>query len=297
LLKLGKFKEGWEDHESRFLKDKPSDSRDFGKSKWNGSPLHGKRILIASEQGFGDSIQFIRYLKFVKAKGGEIILECKPELKILFEGFSGIDEIVIKHGDEIPKVNYDCYIHLMSLPHALGLEEIPRDGAYLEAKKNIGELKGEDSGKFKVGIVWAGNPGQENDKNRSCKLEHFLDLKKVPGVQLYSLQKGKSEDLKDIGVINLSGKIKDFADTAAIVKDLDLIISVDTSLAHLAGALGGKIWTLLSARADWRWFLDREDSPWYPSMRLLRQEKLGDWGSLFEDVCEELGKLVSKNTS
>ena len=238
-------------------------------------------------------------MPLVKERGGYVIYECKKEQRRLFEGFPGIDEIVEKEKDAIPNVKFDIYTYLMSLLGIFNtnLESIPNKIPYLKTNPEFAKkFKTKfNNDKFKIGIVWAGNPLQENDKNRSTKFEKFKILKRISEVQLYSLQKGEaSKQLNDVGVINIADEIDDFADTAAIIENLDLIISVDTSVAHLAGAMGKPIWTLLTFMPDWRWLLERNDSPWYPSMKLFRQSKSGDWDFVFNDVCKEL-EIYLKN--
>lgn len=294
LLLLGKFEEGWADYSYRFKKADPTDSRNFGKPRWDGSSLEGKKILIVSEQGFGDNIQFVRYLPLVKERGGKIILECRKELLELFKNVEGVDEIFEK--GNLPE-DFDCYIHIMDLPRIFrtNLENIPNKIPYLKAnpekiEKFRNEISELNSNKFKVGIVWAGNPKQENDKNRSAKFENFEKLKEAENIVLFSLQKGRNEKLPE-EVIDLSNKLNDFSDTAAIIENLDLIVSVDTSVAHLAGAMGKQVWTLLTYIPDWRWFLKQKDCPWYSTMRLFRQKQKGDWNSVVEEVCKELKTL------
>src|SRR3989344_9016096 len=206
LLLLGRFKEGWKEYEYRFKKEKPSDSRVFDKPKWDGSSLKGKRILVLSEQGFGDNINFIRYISLVKERGGHVIFECKKGLKKLFECFFGIDEIVEKDNEVIPNIEFDFYIHLMSLPGIFNtsLGSIPNMVPYLRvplaAKKFKTEFNNND---FNIGIVWAGNPNQMNDKNRSTRFDKFKILKKIPGIKLFSLQKGEgAKQFNDSEIIN-----------------------------------------------------------------------------------------------
>ena len=297
LLLLGRFKEGWEEYEYRFKKKSPTDSRVFSKPKWGVASLKGKKILVLSEQGFGDSIHFIRYLPLIKEKGAYVILECKKEVRGLFENFPGIDEFVDKGINSSSSIAFDFYVHLMSLPGLFNtdINNIPNKIPYLKADpKLVEKFKEQFTGNnFKVGIVWAGNPHQENDKNRSTKFERFKVLEEIPGVLLYSLQKGEaSRQLDDSIVMNMADQINCFSDTAAIIENLDLIISVDTSVAHLAGAMGKPIWTLLTFMPDWRYLLDREDSPWYSSMKLFRQPKSGDWDYVFNEVRKQLFNLV-----
>ncbi|MBU3913810.1 MAG: tetratricopeptide repeat protein [Nanoarchaeota archaeon] len=295
LLLQGKFKEGWSDYEYRFKKQNPTDSRKYQKPEWDGSPLVGKRILVISEQGYGDNIQFVRYLPLIKKQSAHIILECKDNLKALLEDSDSIDEFTEK--ENYSKIKFDFYIHLMSLPRVFNtdLNTIPNKTPYLKSNSELVSKFKENitSDKFKIGISWAGNPNQEEDKNRSARFEKFKILKEIPEIQLYSLQKGESSSqLDDPDITNLSPDINNFADTAAIIENLDLIISIDTSIAHLAGALGKPVWTLLSFIHDWRWLLNRNDSPWYPNMRLFRQKEKGNWDSLFQEVKIELKKLI-----
>ncbi|MEK6829201.1 MAG: tetratricopeptide repeat protein [Nanoarchaeota archaeon] len=300
LLMLGKFEEGWKECIYRFKKQNPSDSRAFGKPQWNGESLEGKKILIASEQGFGDSMQFIRYLPFVKEKKGYIILECKKELEKLFGNIKEVDKIITKEKDNALDKDFDYYIHLMDLPRIFrtNLKNIPNKVPYIKADQNLSKKFRQEfkTGKFNIGIAWAGNPEQDNDKNRSTVFDKFKVLKEVSGIVLFSLQKGKQEEqLDDSQIINLSNKMNDFSDTAALIENLDLIISVDTSVAHLAGAMGKPVWTLLTLHPDWRWLLDRNDTPWYPTMRLFRQKKKGDWDSLLSEVKKELEDYLKNN--
>ncbi|MCH8860828.1 MAG: hypothetical protein IH843_06865 [Thaumarchaeota archaeon] len=202
----------------------------FNKPKWDGSLLEGKKILIVSEQGFGDNIQFIRYIPLVKERGGYIVLECKKELRKLFENFQGIDEFVEEDRNSIPNVKFDYYIHLMSLPRIFesNLNNIPNKIPYLKVNAELNEELKEklSTNNFKVGIVWGGNPNQEDDKNRSTTFEKFKSLKDIPGVKVFSLQKEQaSKQLNDPEIINMADEINDFADTAAIIENLDLIIS------------------------------------------------------------------------
>ena len=296
LLLLGRFERGWEDFEYRMKKKSPTDSRVFGKPKWDGSVLNGKKILVVSEQGFGDSIQFVRYLYLIKEKGGYIVLECKRELVKLFESLGVIDEFIEK-SNAVPNVDADYYVHLMSLPYIFktNLENIPNKIPYLKAEPELVEkFKSKfNSDKFKVGIVWSGNKSQDDDKNRSMRFKNFESLREIKEVDFFSLQKGKSvEQLDDVEVVDIGEEINDFADTVAVIENLDLVISVDTATVHLAGAMGKPVWILLTKVPDWRWLLDREDSPWYPTMKLFRQKKSGDWDEVIGRVKRELKRLV-----
>ncbi|MCP4253872.1 MAG: tetratricopeptide repeat protein [Candidatus Scalindua sp.] len=297
LLLIKNFKEGLKEYEWR-LRLKRHASENYQKARWDGSALNGKSILVYTEQGIGDSIQFIRYLPIVKAQGGYVIFECPQNLSRLLNNCAGIDKIVEKSPQDKSSMQFDVQIPLLSLP---GIFDVTADSI----QENLSYIKpdpvlvsqwhariGHDNN-LKVGIVWSGNPEHKNDRNRSCSLDYFAYLTSIHGLTFYSLQKepastevdNQADDLK---IINLNSELKDFADTAAAISNLDLIISVDTSVAHLAGAIGKPVWTLLPLVPDWRWMLDRDDSPWYPSMRLFRQTQLNDWVGVFKQVKEAL---------
>ncbi|WP_373537654.1 tetratricopeptide repeat protein [Microcoleus sp.] len=262
---------------------------------WDGSDLQGKTILLHAEQGLGDSIQFIRYAAIVKNKGGRVIVGCYPQLQRLFATVDGIDLLIVR-GEPLPE--FDVQVPMLSLPYVLGttVETIPANTAYLSgnAGAKFGLLPGRN---LKVGIVWAGNPKHRKNMQRSCSLSQFLPLLDVSGVSFYSLQKEVSEAdsalLDRTPIVDLSPHFGDLADTAAAIAELDLVICVDTAVAHLAGALGKPVWILLAFSPDWRWLLEREDSPWYPTARLFRQPSRGDWASVFALVAQSLGRLVS----
>jgi len=306
LLK-GDFAEGWEGYEWRLRKAHWKPGYDYDVPLWNGSSFIGKRLLVQDEQGIGDSLQFIRYLPMVKSRGGMVIFEAMEPLMGLLEGFHGIDQLVSRSSDAAPTSECDLYIPLLSLPGVFETtaETIPADVPYLFVDSRKVEywrprLAGEG---FKVGLVWSGNPMHPNDRNRSCPLERFAPLAEVPNVQLYGLQKDEAAAAQvkglpeNMAVTNLGQHFRDFTDTAGVIENLDLLISVDTSVVHLAGAMGKPVWVLLAlSMPDWRWLLDREDSPWYPTMRLFRQQKQRDWDVVIRRVAEELRMLMERST-
>jgi len=276
--------------------------RDFIEPKWNGRRLEGKTILVYPEEGYGDTLQFVRYLPMVQARGGRVIFECQQNLIRLIKNCSGIDEIVLRKSVDDSEVRFDYQIDLLGLPNIFKttMSTIPASVPYMQVDKKlinkwrtkVGQVK-----KFKVGIVWAVEPSRENDSFRSCALSDFGVLSKIPGIAFYSLQKGRaakqiSNTPLKMDLINLSINFRDFADTAAAIENLDLVISVDTSVVHLAGALGKPAWTLLPYRCDPRWMLERTDSPWYPTMKLFRQNDHREWGDVFERVCAELKMII-----
>jgi len=306
-LLQGNLKEGWRNHESRLeVKERREVYTVIHKlfsliPKWDGiAPLEGKYILLMHEQGFGDSIQFVRYVHLLLARGARVALHVKDPLARLFRSIS--DQItLIRETDPLPKCDY-AYV-LMSLPHALGtdrVEDIPAYPSYLSAEPaeqakwaaQLEQLAGPRRD-LRVGFVWAGNPEHSNDRRRSLALNALMPLFKTAGIQFFSLQKGDpTADLNQLPaglpVYNIGGQFEDFADTAAAIANLDLVICVDTSVVHLAGALGVRTWTLLPFTPDWRWLTEREDSPWYPNMRLFRQQSRGDWAGIIEKMTTEL---------
>ncbi len=295
-LLLGRFESGWAGYEWRWKSQESScKKRDFKQPLWDGASLEGKTLLLHAEQGNGDSIQFIRYISAVVPFGGRIIVECQRSLAPLFSTIAGIDCLVAA-GDPLP--DFDLQAPFLSLPCILGtrLESIPASVPYLAPGDRSISLDVADADQLKIGIVWAGSAEHENDRNRSVKLSDFAGLLDIPAIQLCSLQVGeRAGDLETSEgggqIVDVTAGISDYADTAALIEQLDLVISVDTSVAHLAGALAKPVWVLLPFAPDWRWLLDRSDSPWYPTMRLFRQKSAGDWEGVFADVAAALVEL------
>lgn len=298
LLRQGRFAEGWQCLEARkwyfglqAVLDCP---------RWQGESLVGKSILIGIEAGMGDMIQFCRYAALLKERGAARIgLLCHPGLKTLMASLSDID-LVIAADEELPCIAWDCWTPLLSLPFLCQtrINTIPAKLPYLFAEsrkvKDWGTKLRDPAGlgTLKVGLVWKGNPRFENDADRSLPdLGVLAPLGDVPGVRFFSLQKGAGEDEAanppaGLRITDLAPDIADFSDTAAIVANLDLVVSVDTVVAHLAGALGKPCWILLpDYKTDWRWLDGRSDSPWYPGVvRLFRQKTMGDWAGVVAEV-------------
>ena len=297
-LMKGDLRQGFDEYEWRWqlAENKP---RRFDKPAWSGGALDGRVILLHAEQGMGDNIQFARYASMVAAHGGRVILECQTPLVALFEQLEGVEQVVARD-DPLPA--FDVHAPLLSLPRIFktDLDSIPAPGAYLTADAARGEKFAEslDTKRLNVGIAWAGKPSHRNDRNRSAGIEPFIDLLGTPGVSFHSLQVGsRSADIAATGCAGLirdhSPNISDFADTAALVAALDLVISVDTSVCHLAGALGKPCWVIIPYTPDWRWLMQREDSPWYPALRLFRQESFGDWPGVFSRLAAALEKMIA----
>ncbi|MHB1310471.1 MAG: tetratricopeptide repeat protein [Gemmatimonadaceae bacterium] len=262
--------------------------------EWAGEPLEGRTLLVHTEQGFGDSIQFVRYLPLLKARGaGRVILdECPPELATLLRTAAGVDELVVR-GETPPPFHLHTY--LLSLPGLLGatLENVPAEVPYLVVPdRPIAAAIRSHGGGLRVGLVWGGNPSQHRDRMRSVGLEPLAPILATPGVTFFSLQKGAAVEqlgrASHANVVNLDPLLGDFADTAAAVDALELVITVDTSVAHLAGALGKPVWVLLPRVACWRYLLDRDDSVWYPTMRIFRQAEPNAWAAPVDAVAAAL---------
>jgi len=289
----GNLKEGFRLHESR-TQIAAAPDYGFDKPPWDGHELKGKRILLHCEQGYGDNIQFIRYASAVKNKGGYVILPCFTPLVRLFETVEGIDEIN-QEGQDLPP--YDYYASLLSLPYLLGTDvtTIPAYIPYIHVNPNLKEnwqARLKDCKGMKIGVAWRGNPKHVNDHKRS--IDPALFAKAFAGIDatIVILQKDcMADELRLFGnenIMNAGATIEDFADLAALMTNLDLVISVDTAICHLAGALGLKVWTLLAYVPDWRWMLERDDSPWYPSMRLFRQRISGEWQEVLAEIRQSL---------
>jgi hypothetical protein len=265
--------------------------------KWDGSDPRGKTILVVAEQGVGDTIQFVRYLHMLAARGANVILLCLATCKPLFETI-GHGVKVVASGE--PRPHFDMHVPALSLPRLFGttLETIPADVPYLSADPTRAarwrERLGETDARLKVGLVWAGSPVHTSDRFRSTTLASFAPLADAADVAWFSLQKGSGvEQLTDppagMTITDLGPELNDYADTAALISALDLVISVDTSVAHVAGALARPVWTVLSYEGEWRWLSrDRADTPWYPTMRLFRQPAPGDWATPMRDVAAAL---------
>jgi FKBP-type peptidyl-prolyl cis-trans isomerase 2/predicted TPR repeat methyltransferase len=300
LLLSENFEEGWQEYEWR-RKLRNQSLYGFSQPLWDGSDISGRTILVYSEQGFGNTIQFIRYVPLIAGKGAKVIAECQKELKPLLDRMEGL-EYVITQGDGLPE--FDVHCPLLSLPMIFGtdLQSIPAKVPYISADPEISKkweekIQAQAPG-IKIGLAWSGNPKFKKDRMRSCELRTFSPLAKIKGITYFSLQKDEAAEQakslpKGMKIVDFSDDIKDFGDTAGIIDNLDLVISVDTSVSHLAGALGKPVWTLIPFSPEWPWMLEREDSPWYPTMKLFRQPSAGDWQSVIKRVKKELEILIN----
>jgi hypothetical protein len=296
-LLLGDFDRGWEELEWRWQTPACAPwRRDFVQPLWRGEePLAGRTILLHAEQGFGDAIQLARYAPLVAAQGARVVLEVPAPLTALCSRIAGVAAVVTR-GERLP--DFDCHCPLLSLPLAFRTRPatIPATIPYLSADEDrvrAWRQRLPETRMRRVGIAWAGNSSFQGDRTRSIGLARLSPLLAAPGVTFFSLQKELRDGDCDIlrgnpHVMHLGDAMEDFSDTAAIMACLDLVISSDTSVAHLAGAVGRPVWVLLQYVADWRWLLDRRDSPWYPTARLFRQPELDDWDSVIRQVRDEL---------
>ncbi|MDE1995674.1 MAG: tetratricopeptide repeat protein [Rhizobiaceae bacterium] len=286
LLLKGDYAAAWPHHEY----GRPS-TQSRACPRWSGEPLNGARILLQSEQGFGDTLQFVRYAPLVAALGGEVILEVQAPLARLLTGMPGVAR-VISPGTDVPDLAFHC--PLMSLPYVFGTEvgTIPASMPYLTAPTDRKSWTQRIPARLdcRVGLAWQGQKDHRRDRDRSMPASALAPLAAVADVSFYSLHKQPLESTIPgvLDIADLSDRLDDFGDTAAAIDRLDLVITVDTSIAHLAGALGKPVWLLLSHTPDWRWLLNRSDSPWYPTARLFRQPQPGDWGSVIREVTAAL---------
>jgi tetratricopeptide (TPR) repeat protein len=300
-LLAGDYKTGWSEYEWRWrVKHKPKPK--FEQPEWDGTDLHGRTILLYAEQGFGDTIMFARYVPWVAQKGARIIIECQPPLKRLLACMPFVQQVI---SDGEPRPDFDVHAPLMSLPRIFGstLDVHHRWEPYLRFPTDLqSPLPDHDKKAFKVGLAWASNPLHPIFSEKSVSLTKWEPIIKVEHCEFFSLQVDPTPDALNFlsqhpRLHDLHERLGDFADTAMAIQNLDLIISVDTAVAHLAGAFGHPVWVMLSYSADWRWLLKRKDSPWYPTMHLFRQPRPGDWDGVIAAVARELDALVTRRNA
>jgi Flp pilus assembly protein TadD len=291
LLAAGHLAEGFREFQFRW---EPLGLRHYPQPVWDGAPLPGKTLFVFAEQGLGDTLQFIRFLRLARERVGRLVFECQPPLQSLLRA-SAVADHLLATGESPPP--FDAYVPLLHLPAIFQttLATIPATVPYLTAPARVGPPAA-PAGNLRVGLAWAGNPALRDDVIRSIPLDQLAAVLAVPGVSFSSLQwKIPARDeacFRASPLVNLMETVNNFAHTAALVEHLDLVISADTAMAHLAGALGRPVWTLLPASPDWRSLLDRTDTPWYPTMRLFRQPCLGDWAPVAAAVAAELRGLA-----
>lgn len=297
LLARGDYAEGWKEYDWRWKIDAYNTPvRRFAAPVWQGEARAGQTILLHGETGLGDTLMFVRYAPLVAERGASVVLECQPQLKSLLATAKGVAQTMAQ-GEPLPA--FDAHIPFIALPRVLAttLETIPWSGAYVRADPaRVSAWRSRissDPGRLKVGLAWATNPENPSSRKRSLTLDTFAPLAALTQLELYSLQKGAAAaELagapRGLQITDLGSELRDFSDTAAVASLLDLVITVDTSVAHLAGAMGLPTWVVLSYSPDWKYHLRRSDNPWYPTMRLFRQPSEGDWAAVVDQVTEAL---------
>ncbi len=296
LLLCGEYAAGWKEHEWRWkVKALRAPMPEFRQPLWDGVALPEKTLLLHAEQGLGDTIQFVRYASLAAQRCGTVILECQPEIAGLLRTTPGLSRVVAR-GEPLPA--FDAHLSVMSLPRIFDttVDSVPWKGPYIRADpRRIEHWRGllAPGARLNVGLAWAGRPQNWDDRKRSIPLAECAPLFGLAGLSFYSLQWGEgaaqiSSLPAGMRIRDFGDAIRDFSDMAALIASLDLVISVCTSVSHLAGALGARTWLLAAYAADWRWLLERDDSPWYPSVRIFRQRRNGDWPGVIERVAGAL---------
>jgi Flp pilus assembly protein TadD len=303
---MGNFAAGWAGREAHWKSDRQSSYPKFSEPRWVGeADIEGKTILVCADEGLGDTIQFARYVPLIAARGARVILAVEESARALLSGLPGVSQCVRKSANGLPA--FDLHCPMSGLPLAFGtrLDTIPSDVPYLPAPPErlvqVWQSRLGEHDKLRVGLVWSGNPQHGNDHNRSIPLRMLLPLLDA-GATFVSLQKDPRpadhavlQQRNDI--VDLTAYLTDFVETAALINCLDLVITVDTSVAHLAAALGRPTWILLPYTPDYRWLLDRDDSPWYPTARLFRQTETREYASVLNRMTTELQSLIAARSS
>jgi len=287
---MGRWKDGWREHENRPMAVRPSP---YPQPIWRGQPISGQTLFVRAEQGLGDAIQFVRYVKLARERAGKVILQCLPQQKRLFEYGGVAEQVIALRKESVPAFDYQILI--MSLPAVMEeyCASIPNETPYLKAPAADALPQ---TGRPRVGLAWRGNRSHFLDELRSMSLRELLPVLKTEGIDFYALQLPVPESDRDYlrtlaGPTNLEDRLTDYLATASYVQQMNLLITVDTSVAHLAGALGIPTWTMLPFSPDWRWQTAGEQTPWYPTMRLFRQSRPGNWSEVVERVAQELKAL------
>jgi Tfp pilus assembly protein PilF len=299
-LLLGNFAAGWREFDWLWKASVAPQQRTFAEPRWQGEPIAGRTILLHAEQGLGDTLQFVRYATRLAYQGAKVLVACQPTLVQLVRSCWGVDA-AFATGEALP--HFDLHVPLPGLPAVFRSTptDLPAKVPYLfpdadRTERWRRELSADPA--LKIGIVWQGEPYHRRDFYRSIPLAEFAPLADVAGVRLYSLQKQTGrEQLNRVPwagrVVDLADRLADFTDTAAVMQCLDLVVTCDTAAAHAAGAVGAPVWLALSCVPDWRWLLARDDSPWYPTMRLIRQSENGRWSDVFKRIARDVAALVA----
>lgn len=300
-LLCGEYPAGWDSYEWRWkVKGLNLSMPEFQQPLWNGDPLPAGTLLLHAEQGLGDTLQFVRFAQLAAVRCGTVLLQCQPQIAGILRSVRGLSRVIAR-GEPLPA--FDAHLPLMSLPRIVRttLDRIPWDGPYVHAEpRRVAAWRGmlAPQARLHVGLVWAGRPDYWDDRKRSISLDMLAPLA-APGIAFYNLQWGGEAAAQaaappaGMRMVDFGDRIRDFSETAALVRCLDVVIAVDTAMSHLAGAMGARTWVLLPQAPEWRWLLEREDSPWYPATRLFRQDVDGDWSGPIRRIAAALAGLKS----
>jgi len=294
LLLNGDYREGWAENRWRWGTESLCNAkRHQAIPEWKGEPLTGKQILLWDEQGFGDAIQFVRFVPWVAEMGAEVVLEVQPQLERLFETVAGCNQVIAR-GGAMPRVDYQASLLDLGGVFCSEPTSIPNETPYIRVES---EPKPATENRLRVGLCWAGNPCHDNDRNRSMAFETLRPLLDLPRIDFINLQvnQGASKASIATGFKESLGNPGDFFESARLVATQDLVITIDSSIAHLAGALGQAVWVLLPYGPDWRWMLGRDDSPWYPGAKLFRQAEPGDWSAPIREIRRKIVDFSTEN--
>ena len=293
-LLFGEMPQGWDLYESRLrIPGKVTPRREFSQPRWAGEPFPGKTLLLHFEQGFGDTFMFVRYAPLVKARGGRVLLLVQKQLADVVATCPGVDGVVPEDG---PLPPFDLHLPLPSLPYVFrtDLSSIPAEMPYLDVpshvphRQRLMEALAASAGTVRIGCAWTGSPLHRRDRERSMPCRNLAPLGQVPNASWFSFRYLPGPEAPLPGIVPLAPLLGNFSDTAYALSGMDLVITVDTALAHLAGAMGIPVLLMVHFQPDFRWMLEREDSPWYPSLRIYRQARPGDWGSVIRSILDDL---------
>ena len=291
LLLRGDFRRGWDEMEWRRMDPRSTSGRMFTQMAWNGAPLNGQTILIHGENPTGHTIQFLRYVKMVADRGGRVLLECQAELAPLARQMDGVAEVMVQ-GEAFPHFDLHCPIVSLARVFGTALQNVPGNVPYLKpaAEKSVEWAKKlpENKAGLRVGLAWADTAKSAGSRDRGCALEKLIPLSSVPGIQIFNLQKLETPLPAELKLVDFGSELKDLHDTAGLIEQMDVVVGTETAAIHLAAAMGKKTFVLLPSTPDWRWMVGREDSVWYPTVKLFRQSSGKSWSDVVDGILAAL---------